>query len=63
MFFGYDNILGGVNEEDDDVGPLNLSELQQYSRKRESALSGSISRVTGGIGDYNTSQKRQNSMM
>jgi len=41
MFFDYANL----DVIDDEVGPLNLSELQQYSRKRESALSGSISRM------------------
>lgn len=58
MFFDYANL----NEDEDMVGPLNLSELQQYTRKRESALSGSVSRI-GGAGEYNTSQKRQSSMM
>ena len=48
MFFDYGS-LGGA--ESDEIGPLNLSELHSYTRKRESALSGSLSRM-----EYNSSK-------
>ena len=48
MFFDYGSLGGG---DSDEIGPLNLSELHSYTRQRESALSGSLSRM-----EYNSSK-------